>query len=148
MQLFFHSFFDEWRNQAGHCAAELEYFFHESRADVRVSFSGHHEDGFNARFESAVHQRHLKFVLVVGDGAYAAHDYICLLGHRVFDEQSAERIDFDGATSFVDTLDDFVEHLLPLVDSEERSLIRIYEDADDYLVEEFAAALDDVEMPI
>jgi hypothetical protein len=44
--------------------------------------------------------------------------------------------------------DDFGEHLAAFLDGEERLLIRVYEDADDYLVEEFAAALDDIQMTV
>jgi hypothetical protein len=48
----------------------------------------------------------------------------------------------------VNAFHDFGEHLVAFFDREERLLIRVYEDADDYLVKQFATALDDIEVTV
>src|SRR6185436_18122289 len=53
-----HSRFNLGRYQSIQRAAQLKHFFHESRADIRISFSGHHENSFYRRFKAAVHQSH------------------------------------------------------------------------------------------
>src|SRR5204862_7144371 len=105
-------------------------------------------DCFNPWLESPIHQRHLQFIFVVGDRADAANDDTGLLGHCVIDEQSTKRIDADLTPTLIDILQNFGEHLLPFLDSEEGLLLRIDQNADDYLVEEFAAALDNVQMAV
>jgi hypothetical protein len=48
----------------------------------------------------------------------------------------------------VDALHHFREHLLAFLDCEERLLRGVYENADYDLVEQFAAALDDVQVTV
>jgi hypothetical protein len=70
------------------------------------------------------------------------------LGHRVINEQTAKRIDADFAVSLADVLEDRGKHLMPFLECEERLLVRVDQYADDYLVKEFAAALDDIQVAI
>jgi hypothetical protein len=60
----------------------------------------------------------LELVLVVGDGPDAANNDVRLLGHRIFDEQSAKRVNAQRAVSLVDAIHDFSKHLLSFFDCE------------------------------
>src|SRR6266478_585238 len=84
------------RHQSLQRAAELRDLSHELRAQVAISFAGQHEDGFQARLEFAIHQGHLQFVLVVGDGANAAQDHPGVALARIVNEQPVEDFDFDA----------------------------------------------------
>src|SRR5579872_4044378 len=63
---------DVGRDQACDVAAEAEDLFHHAGADKRVAAGGLEEDGLNLWGKTPVHERHLKFVLVVGDRADTA----------------------------------------------------------------------------
>jgi hypothetical protein len=71
-----------------------------------------------------------------------------LLRKRIVDQQSFEGIHSESAMGLLDFLKHLFQHLAALFNREKRLLLRIHEDRDDYLIEEFAAALDDVEMAI
>src|SRR5262245_45845458 len=80
-------------NEAGYRAAEFEYFLDQPRAEIRIGFGCHQEDGFDFRRESSVHQRHLQLEFVVGDGANATDDHLRLLLTGIMDQKSIEGID-------------------------------------------------------
>ena len=65
------AFFDHRRHQAADLAAEPEHFLDQARARVGVLLGRHQKHGFEIVVETPVHQRHLKLVLEVGDGAQA-----------------------------------------------------------------------------
>jgi len=136
--------FDERGNQAGERAAKLRDFADKLRAQVAVGFTREHKDGFEARLEFAVHQRHLEFVFVIGDGSDAAEDYggVALAG--VVDEQALEDVDFDAR----ELPGDFAQHFDTLGDREERLFVHVLEYRDDDAIEHFFAAADQVEMPV
>src|SRR5688572_29146908 len=147
-ELSLHARLDRGRDESVNRAAELVNLFDEARADVGVILRGHHEDRLDARFEPPVHEGHLQLVLVVRDGADAAHDGVRLLLDRVLDEQPLKEIDAQAAPAGRRLLQHILEHLAPLVDGEERPLFRVDEDGDDDLVEELRAAPDDVEVAV
>src|SRR6202158_4953656 len=68
-------FLHHWRHQSLQRAAKLGDLTHQLRAQVTIRFARQHEYGFQARLEFAIHQRHLQFVLVIGNGANAAEDH-------------------------------------------------------------------------
>jgi hypothetical protein len=104
--------------------------------------SGEEEDGFDLRLQAAVHQGHLEFVFVVGDGADAAHDYAGAFANGVVREKAVEEVDFDVRVWGRDG----DEHFHPLGYGEERGFALVAEDGYDELVAEARAAGDDVEM--
>src|SRR5438067_939073 len=67
--------FDDRRHEIRDRPAKGDHFLHEPRADVGVRFGWHHEDGLHLGIEVAVHQRHLHFVLEIGNRAQPAHDH-------------------------------------------------------------------------
>ena len=69
--------FHSGRHQAGDIAAQPDHFFHQMRTDERMRFTGHQEHRLDLRPQPPVHQRHLQFVLVVGDGANSANNQRC-----------------------------------------------------------------------
>src|SRR5262249_33953516 len=146
--LFFHSFFNQRRHEAFDCATQLKHFFDQSRADVRVTLGGHHKHGLDVWLEPPIHERHLKLILVIRDGADTPQDHVGLLGHGVFHEQSTERINAQFTASVVDELQHFGEHPAAFFDAEERLLLRVNENGDNNFIEEFAAALDDIQVAV
>src|SRR5258706_12485878 len=52
---FFHACFDQRGHKPIECASQQEHFLDQPRADVRVSFSRHHEDGFDRWLEAPMH---------------------------------------------------------------------------------------------
>src|SRR5688572_5995034 len=57
--LLLHPSLNERRDKSLKFSAQLEDLFDQTRANVRIGFSRHHENGFNARFQAAIHQSHL-----------------------------------------------------------------------------------------
>src|SRR5208282_4342015 len=66
--------FDEFGHQAIDRSAQFRDFTHQTRTEVRIFFSGHHEHRLQTGLEFAIHECHLEFVLVVADGANAPQD--------------------------------------------------------------------------
>lgn len=147
-ELLTHARLDEIGDETFDAAAELKDLFDEPRADVGVSLRRHHEDGLDARLKSAVHERHLQLVLVIGDGADAAHDGVSLLLDGVLHQEPLEAIDRQAARARLDAAERVAQNRLPLFDREQRLLLRVDDDGDDDLVEEVAAATDDVEVTV
>src|ERR1043165_985546 len=58
---------DAGRNHARHGRAEARHLPDQPRRDVRVALMRHEEDGLDGRPELPVYERHLEFVLEVGD---------------------------------------------------------------------------------
>src|SRR5216683_1383021 len=96
----------------------------------------------------AIHERHLQFIFVVGNGPDTADYRVCLLRDSVVNQQTLEGIDANVTTTSVDLLQHLSEHVAAFFDAKKRLLFRIDENSNDYLVEEFAATFDDVEMTI
>src|SRR5215831_3709504 len=69
---------DQLGHQPVHLPAEREHFLDQPRADERILRGRHHEHSLEGAGELAVHQRHLHFVLEVGDRAQTPHDDIRL----------------------------------------------------------------------
>ena len=64
------------------------------------------------------------------------------------DQKSFKIIYAQHAIALLDRLEHLFEHIATFFDREERLLVRVYQNSNDYFVEEFAAALDDVEMTV
>lgn len=96
----------------------------------------------------AVHLGHLQLVFVVRHGAQPADDAVgpFLLGE--IHQQAAETLDFNQGFGRLERFDHLPDDLDALLDREQRRFLLIYEDADGDLVEQLAAALDDVEMAV
>ena len=135
---------DQRRHEPFDGAAELGHFAHDARAEIAVFFRGHHEDGFDVGLETAVHERHLEFVFVVGDGADAAEDDLGVAAADIVDEQAVEEIDFDVGPF----AGDLAEHFRALGSGEERGFVEVLEDGDDEAFEDACAASDEVQMPV
>jgi hypothetical protein len=71
-----------------------------------------------------------------------------LLSYGVMDKQSFKIINPQRTTTAVKLFEDFFQHCLTLLDCEEGTLLRVHEDCDDDLIEEFAAAFDNVEVTV
>ena len=73
---------------------------------IGILFGGHHENGFNARFQPAIHQSHLQLVFVVGNSSNAAHDCVGVLSSQgVLDQQALKTIDTDGVIPVIDAFE-------------------------------------------
>ncbi len=81
--------------------------------------------------EAAIHEGHLQFVLVVGNGADAAHDDTGSALGCVVHQQAVEGNYF----GIGDALDHFLQHFDAFFDAEERLLFVVAQDGDDELVE-------------
>src|SRR5260370_33121568 len=88
------SFLNHRRHQSPQRAAELRDLAHQFRAQIAISFAGQHEHSFQARLEFAIHQRHLQFVLIIGDGANAAQDHPGVALAPIVDHQAPKDPDF------------------------------------------------------
>jgi len=107
-----------------------------------VGLARHKENGFDFGREASIHERHLEFVLVVGDGANATHDDAGSALGRVADQQAVERNYFDIGAA----VHHFVEHFDALFDSEKRLLFVVAQDSDDELVEECRRSVDEIQV--
>ena len=114
------------------------------RAQVAIGLPGQHKNGFQARLEFAIHQRHLQFVFVVRNSADAAKDHASAAFASVIDEQSFEHIHFDVRPF----LGDFAQHLHALGHAEQRLLFRVAEHGHDQEIEHFLAALDQIQVAV
>src|SRR5450755_4251460 len=83
---------DEFRHQAFDGSAELRDFAYQTRTQVRIFFGGHHEHRLQTGLEFAIHQRHLQFILIVADGANAAHNDLGLDAQRVVHGEAIESV--------------------------------------------------------
>src|SRR5262249_12269894 len=86
---------DKRRHEVRDRAAERDDLLHEPRADVRIGFGGHHEDGLDVGVEVPVHERHLHFVLEIRNRAQAADDDARALAPSVLHQQAVEGVHFD-----------------------------------------------------
>src|SRR5215472_16883755 len=78
-RLFFSQpFLDQFGHKAMDLAAKREHFLDQPRADERILRGRHHEHRLERVRELPVHQRHLHFVLEIGDCAQPADDDVCL----------------------------------------------------------------------
>src|SRR2546426_11258733 len=132
------------RHHAGYRRAEAGDFLDQARRDVRVLLVRHQEDGLDGAAELPVHQRHLKLVLEIGDGADPPHDAVGSLARDQIDQEAVEGDDAEVA----ELRRGLVDHLQPFLHGEERLLRRIGDDRDDELVEDLKAALDDVDVAV
>src|SRR5438270_10298887 len=116
---------------------------YDARADVSGLHRRHHEHGLEALRHVPIHERHLKLVLEIADSAETADvergaDFFCEV-----DEQSLELRYFDAFVvggSGANEID-------ALLSGEESLLGRIHSDRNHEVVDEFAAAIDQVLMP-
>jgi hypothetical protein len=94
----------------------------------------------------AIHRRHLKLVLEVGDRAQTADDHARAGPPRVVDEQPVEAVDAD---LLAEGRRDLADHLDPLVHGEQPArLLVIVGDGDHDLVDEPEGATKDVEVAV
>ena len=138
------SFFHDLGNQTRHRSTQFRDLFHEARTEIRIIFRRHHEHGFDVGRQAAIHQSHLEFVFVVGDGANSTNDDLRLLLSRVVHQQAVKHIDFDVPES---RLQDLAHDLDALFHGEQRRLLRIGENRNDDVIEQPGAALDDIDVP-
>src|ERR1035438_6327321 len=135
---------DEFRHQAIDGPAELRDFAYQTRTQVRIFFGGHHEHRFQTRLEFAVHQRHLEFVLIVAKGANAAQDDPRLDAQRVVHGETVKSVH----RHVVKVRSHSLQHLATIGDAEQRVFLGIPKNGNHQLVENPAAALDQVQMAV
>jgi hypothetical protein len=92
----------------------------------------------------AVHERHLEFVLEIGDRPEAAHDRPGANLLHELHQQARKALDPENAVA----THQLADHLHPLLHREERILVLVVQHGDDDFVEHRAAALDDVEVTV
>src|ERR1700688_3647464 len=131
-------------NQVGQRSAKLRNFAHQFCAQITVRLAGQHENSFETWLQFALHEPHLQFVFVIGDGANAPQNYASAALARVIHQQAFEYVDFDGGPLF----GDFAEHFDAFGHGEERLLVDILKHGDDHQVEHFLATLDQVEVAV
>ena len=125
--------------------AEFGNLTHNARAEVRILFRRHHEDGFHARFHLAIHERHLQLEFVVADGADAAQHGVGVLLDAVAHQQALEGID----GNVVEVRGHGHQHLFALRQREERlALVEIARNGHDQFIEEFGSPVDQVQMAV
>src|SRR5271157_2892697 len=135
---------DQRGNQVSHRPPILENLSDQAGTDVVVGLRGAQENRFEARLELAVHDGHLKFVLIVGEGANAAQYNPCLLLLGVIYEQTSEGLHRDIG-HFARS---FLEHLATFPDREKRRLVLVRQNRDNQLSKNPPRSLDEVEMTI
>ena len=136
--------FDARGDEAVDVAAEADDFFDEAGADEGEGFAGQEEDGFDFGTEAAVHEGHLEFVFVVGDGADAADDEAGAAAGGVVGEQAVEGFDADVFAAG----EGFADHFGALVDGEQGGLGFVAENGDDEVIDDAGGAADDVEVAV
>ena len=92
----------------------------------------------------SVLQGHLQFVLVVADDANAAQYRAGIGPQRVVHGQSIESINLH----ILEVGSEIVQHQAPLGNAEQGQLLRITQNRDYQLVEDLAAAGDQIQMPV
>src|SRR5271168_2079934 len=100
---FAQALFHEGWDEACNVSAEADDYLDQSGTDEGKGFAGEEESGFESGLQAAIHEGHLQFVFVVGDGADAAEDHAGVSLQGVVGEETVEGIDFDvfeGADSF------------------------------------------------
>lgn len=107
-----------------------------------MRFAGHEENGLDFGREPAIHEGHLEFVFVVGDGANAADDDAGSALGRIAHEQAIEGDHFDIGQA----VDHFGEHVDALFDGEEGLLFVVAENGDDEPVEERGRPVDEIQV--
>src|SRR5204862_7509726 len=86
LDLITQALFNHVGHQSVHTAAEREDFLDKAGADAGRLLRRHHENGLDSTIQPPMHQRHLKFELKVGDGAYAAHERLGTASLHVSDK--------------------------------------------------------------
>jgi hypothetical protein len=86
----------------------------------------------------------LEFELEVRDGSQPANDGRGFPLNRKIDQQALQRRDLH----FFDVPDGGLEQVEPLPEGEKRMFLVVVRDSDDYFVEQFAGAIDDVQVPV
>src|SRR5580704_7484606 len=89
----FQPLFHGRRHHAAHVPSQRSHFLHQVRADEGVLLTRHQEDRLDLRPQPPVHERHLPFQLIVGDGPHSAHDHGRSARSRVVHQQPIERRD-------------------------------------------------------
>src|SRR5882672_7711599 len=140
-QPLFHTFDHGMGNETFNRAAEQEDLFDQARADVGILFGGDQKNGLDLRVETAVHQHHRQFVLVIFDRADAANYRMRLAAARVFDQQALECLYLDLRRV---RRGNFGQHLYALGDREHGMFVGVDQNRHDDLVKDVAGALDDV----
>jgi len=82
----------------------VKYFFDQTRANVGIFFSRHHENSFQPGLQTTVHQSHLQLVLIIGYRANTPDDGVGVSLSRVLDHQSGEAFHRHPAVTAIDVL--------------------------------------------
>ena len=91
-----------------------------------------------------VHQGHLEFIFVIGDGPDAADDDPGTLLDRITHQEAVERIDLD----IFPCAGDLPQHRLSFLGAEKGFLLQVLQNRHDHRVEDGPAPADDVEMTV
>src|SRR6185295_2444983 len=75
------------RYQARDRTAEAENLFYQTRTEVRVLLSRHQKDSLHLRIQPSIHERHLQFILVIGNRADSPDNCLRSAAQSVVDEQ-------------------------------------------------------------
>jgi len=111
---------------------------HQVGTEVGITRCWKHEDCFDIRLKTPIHQRHLKLVFIVGHGTYPTDDHVGILLARVLGEQTAEYVDLHVIDCSRYALADQVESF-PI--REHRFLLGIDQYRDNDVVERLSLSL-------
>src|SRR2546421_6431430 len=136
--------FNDGRDQTGQRTAEARDFTNQSSAQITVRLSRQHENGFESRLQLAVHQSHLQFVLIIGDGANTAQNHAGATLPRIVHQQSIKYVDFHTAPG----AGDLAKHLDAFRNGKQRSLVGVAQHADYERGEHLFAALGKVKVAV
>src|ERR1700721_76918 len=131
-------------NQAGDFSVKAEDLFHHARADEGETPGRLQEDCLDLWREAAVHERHLEFVLVVGDGSDATQNSRGADGPGEVHHEAVE----GGHRDIVQRARGPLQHFYAFRDREERILDGVVEHSYYEVLEELRSAHDQVPMAV
>lgn len=131
-------------DKVGNVATEFGHLFNEAGAGVAECLARHDEEGFDVGLEVAIHQRHIKLELKIGEGTQAANDGGGFFGAGKLNQQAIEE-----GSAYVGKMagagDDEREASLR---GEKRAFTRITGDCHGDAVEQLRSTLKHIEMPV
>lgn len=134
---------DIFGDEACKVPPEVGHLPNDARGDENMVLARHQEDRFEIRRQPAVHQRHLEFILKVGDGPQSSEDRIAVHRMGEIDQQPLKGLDPNPGL----IRETFLEHFDPIFHGEERRLGGVSQNRDHQFIHEEKAALHQVDMP-
>jgi hypothetical protein len=132
------------RHQTRHIGSEAEDFLDEAAREIGILLGWSHENGFEARIQSPIHESHLKLVLKIRHRPQASDDDPGRIRSHEIHQQAREAL----YPNFHALWNRLANHLDPFFRRKEWCLGVIEENSHDELVANGLAATDDVDMTI